>query len=69
MSIGFKGMMLAAQTLGTMGVDLFSNPELVSKAKEEFKTKLGDLDYKPLIGDRKPPLDFRKGLSKPEVVP
>ena len=69
MSIGFKGMMLAAQTLGTMGVDLFSNPELVSKAKEEFKTKLGDLDYKPLIGDRKPPLDFRKGLSKPEVMP
>lgn len=69
MSIGFKGMLLAAQTLGTMGVDLFTKPELITKAKEEFKEKLGNLEYKPLIGDRKPPLDFRKGLSKPEVMP
>ncbi|MFN4145156.1 MAG: amidohydrolase [Runella sp.] len=62
MSIGYKGMILAAKTLASTGVDLFTQPDLVVKAKEEFVKRLGDVKYVPLIGDRKPPLDYRKGL-------
>lgn len=62
MSIGYKGMLLASKTLASTGIDLFMQPDLVIKAKEEFVKRLGDVQYKPLIGDRKPPLDFRKGL-------
>jgi aminobenzoyl-glutamate utilization protein B len=64
MSIGFKGMMLAAQTMAQTGLDLIMQPELITKAKAEFKERLGDVVYKPLIGDRKPPLDFRVNQNK-----
>ncbi|MFS0752441.1 amidohydrolase [Oceanobacillus sp. 1P07AA] len=36
-SIGYKGMHLAAKTMALTLYDLFSNEELVAKAKEEFK--------------------------------
>ena len=39
------------------------NPTILVKAKEELMQKRGaDFQYKPLIGDRKPPLDYRKGM-------
>jgi aminobenzoyl-glutamate utilization protein B len=63
MSIGFKGMALAAKTIANTGIDLFMNPAVVIQAKEEFKKQLGDIKYKPLVGDGKPPLDFRKGMD------
>jgi aminobenzoyl-glutamate utilization protein B len=62
MSIGYKGMILAAKTLATMGVDLFTQPALITQAKAEFQQRLDGVKYVPLIGDRKPPLDYRKGL-------
>jgi aminobenzoyl-glutamate utilization protein B len=62
MSIGQKGMINAAKTLALTGVDLFNNPQLLQKAKDELSQRLGPgFTYKSLIGDRKPPLDFRKG--------
>jgi aminobenzoyl-glutamate utilization protein B len=64
MSIGFKGMMLAAQTMAHTGLDLILQPELITKAKTEFNDRLGGVVYKPLIGDRKPPLDFRVNQNK-----
>ena len=63
MSIGFKGMALAAKTIASTGIDLLTNPNLIIQAKEEFKKQLGDVVYKPLVGDDKPPLDFRKGMD------
>jgi len=37
---------------------------LVEKAKKELLEKMGvGFQYKSLIGDRKPPLDFRKGMQ------
>jgi aminobenzoyl-glutamate utilization protein B len=63
MSIGFKGMSLAAKTMATTGLDLLTNPNLIIQAQEEFKKQLGDTVYKPLVGDGKPPLDFRKGMD------
>ncbi|NRB51676.1 MAG: amidohydrolase [Saprospiraceae bacterium] len=64
MSIGFKGMMAASKTMALTGKDLILNPSLIQQAKEEFKERLGDLIYEPLIGNRKPPLDFRKEQNK-----
>lgn len=57
--IGIKGMLVAAKTLSYMAIDLFTNPSLVQKAKEEFKSSKGDYEYKPLLGDRKPALNYR----------
>ncbi|MFH6604917.1 amidohydrolase [Maribacter algicola] len=60
-SIGKKGMMVAAKTLTLTAIDLFKNPELVSKAKAEFIEARGaDFEYIPLLGDRAPALDYRK---------
>jgi aminobenzoyl-glutamate utilization protein B len=61
MSIGFKGMMVAAKTLATASIDLLMKPEIVDAAHREHEEARGpDFHYEPLLGDRKPPLDFRK---------
>ncbi len=58
--IGIKGMMVAAKTLTLMGIDLLTKPELVAQATEEFKKDRGEgFQYKALLGDRKPALDYR----------
>ena len=57
--IGIKGMMVAAKTMAFTAIDLFLNPALIIKAKEEFKEVKGDYKYKPLLGDRKPALNYR----------
>ena len=63
MSIGFKAMLNASKVLSMTGVDLFKNPEIIKKAKAELEQKRGaDFKYRALVGDRKPPLDYRKGL-------
>ena len=55
MSIGHKGMAYAAKAMGMTMVDLFENPKLVAKVKEEFKTRKGDEVYEPMI-DGPPPI-------------
>ena len=58
--IGNKGMMVAAKTMALTAVDLFSDKTLITKAKEEFNKKRGaDFKYIPLLGDRKPALNYR----------
>ena len=60
-SIGHKGMIIAAKTLAMTTVDLLQDPEMVARAQAEFQERRGaDFQYIPLIGDRKPPLDYRK---------
>ena len=61
MSIGHKGMMLAANVLAATARELYQNPELIDKAKAEFRERRGrDFIYRPLLGDREPPLDYRR---------
>lgn len=61
MSIGFKGAQNAAKTLTLMGIELFENEALRMEAKAEFDAFRGsDFVYEALLGDRKPPLDYRK---------
>ncbi len=57
--IGTKGMMIAAKTMAMTAIDLFLHPELIQKAKEEFKQSVGSYQYKALLGDRKPALNYR----------
>ena len=60
MSIGLKGMVVAAKTMALTAMDLFKQPEIIAKAKAEFENRRGpDFKYVPLLGDRKPPLDYR----------
>jgi aminobenzoyl-glutamate utilization protein B len=60
-SIGVKGMMVAAKTLALTAMDVFSNPRLVADATAEFRSRLpAGFQYRPLVGDRPPPLDYRK---------
>lgn len=57
--IGIKGMMVASKTMALTTIDLFTNPDLIKKAKAEFKQSIGDYQYKALLGDRKPALNYR----------
>jgi aminobenzoyl-glutamate utilization protein B len=57
--IGTKGMLVAAKTMALTAIDLFSKPTVIIKAKEEFIKSVGDYQYKPLLGDRKPALNYR----------
>ena len=60
MSIGMKGMLLSAKTLALTAYDFYTQPSLVKKAYEEFERSRGeDFEYIPLLGDRKPPLDYK----------
>ena len=61
MSIGHKGMMLAAKVIALSGNELFRDPTLIQSARAEFVKNRGvDFSYQPLLGDREPPLDYRK---------
>ncbi len=61
MSIGKKGMMVAAKTIALTAIDIYKNPSVTDKAKQELNSSRGaDFVYKSLLGDRKPPLDYRK---------
>lgn len=63
-SIGVKGMMVAAKTLTLTAIDIFNDPSVCGKAKEELLRRRGkDFKYEPLLGDREPPLDYRKGVE------
>ncbi len=57
--IGTKGMMVAAKTMALTAIDLFTNPTLIQQAKEEFTQSKGNYQYKPLLGNRKPALNYR----------
>ncbi len=60
MSIGKKGMMVAAKTLAGTVIDLFQQPETLKKAKEELEQRRGpNFKYESLLGNRKPALNYR----------
>lgn len=60
-SIGAKGMLVAAKTMALTAMDLFNDPAACAAAKAELERRRGaNFSYEPLIGARKPPLDYRK---------
>lgn len=61
MSIGQKGMIVAAKTLACTALDLYKNQSIIEKAKAEWLEKRGvNFKYEALLGNRKPALDYRK---------
>ncbi len=62
MSIGHKGVINAAKTIGMTATVLFQQTIIIENAKEELYKRRGSktFEYKSLAGDRKPPLDYRK---------
>ncbi|MGA2736044.1 MAG: peptidase dimerization domain-containing protein [Bryobacteraceae bacterium] len=60
MSIGQKGMLVAAKALAFTGADLFSNPQMIQDAKKDFARQMAGKTYKSEIpAGQKPPLDYR----------
>jgi len=60
MSIGQKGMLVAARSLAVTGADLFASPQLIAAAKDDFARKMAGKTYKSEIpAGQKPPLDYR----------
>ena len=60
MSIGHKGMMVAAKTMALTIMDCLVNPEMLKNAKLELLKRRGEsFKYEALLGDRNPPLDYR----------
>lgn len=60
-AIGIKGMLVAAKTMALTATDLFLQPGLLRAAREEFEQRRGaDFEYEALLGDREPPLDYRR---------
>lgn len=60
-TLGIKGAVAAAKALALMGADVFTQPQLIADAKAELAKSQGpDFRYKAMIGDRKPPLDYRR---------
>jgi aminobenzoyl-glutamate utilization protein B len=59
--IGEKGMTVAAKTLARAAATLFERPELLAEARAELERRRGEgFVYEPLLGDREPPLDYRR---------
>ena len=60
-TIGLKGTKLAVQVLSETAQEIYLDPKIAQKAKEELSINVGaDFKYVPLLGDREPPLDYRK---------
>jgi aminobenzoyl-glutamate utilization protein B len=60
MSIGQKGMIVAAKALAVTGADLFSDRQLVLDAKSDFRRQMEGKTYQSVIPTgQKPPLKYR----------
>ena len=60
MSIGRKGMVVAAKTIALTALDLFTKPEELRAAKANFDQRRAGYEYRSRIpADHKPPLNYR----------
>ena len=61
MSIGSRGMMVAAKTMALTAAELFTAPATIAAAKAEFDRERGpNYRYSTRLGTQKPALDYRK---------
>jgi aminobenzoyl-glutamate utilization protein B len=60
MTIGQKGMIVAAKAIAVTGADLFSDRRLVLDAKADFRRQMEGKTYQSVIpASQKPPLNYR----------
>lgn len=63
--IGRKGMNLAARVLAASAYDLFTQPEILKRARTEHDKMIGEHKYRSLmLPGQKPPLDYRLPAKK-----
>lgn len=68
-SIGVSGALVAAKTLAISGAELLLEPDQLRAAKAELEKSRGaSFRYEPLLGDRKPPLDYTDAPAKNKAV-
>ena len=61
MTIGQKGMVVAAKAMAAMAQDLFTKPQLVADAKADFVKQMQGKVYKSVIPEgTKPPVNYRE---------
>ncbi|MGC1204031.1 MAG: amidohydrolase [Flavobacteriaceae bacterium] len=60
MSIGHKGMIYSSKAMSMTMLDLFENPDMVTKVKAEYKERKGDEIYKAIIPEGPPPIPTSK---------
>ncbi|MFP2996540.1 amidohydrolase [Spongiivirga sp. MCCC 1A20706] len=56
MSIGHKGMIQASNALAMTMVDLYEDPKLLKRVKDEFKKRKGNTVYESIIPEGPPPV-------------
>ena len=56
MSIGHKGLVVAAKTLAATMVDLYEHPKALRDVRAEFERRRGDVVFKAYLPDGPPPL-------------
>ncbi|WP_374406952.1 amidohydrolase [Pelagerythrobacter sp.] len=60
-TIGYKGAQVAAKAMALAAIELYTNDGLREQARAEFDAARGEgYEYRSLLGDRDPPLDYRK---------
>ena len=60
MSIGRKGMAVAAKTLALSAIDLFTDPANIRAARASFEKRRTGVEYRSRVpADHKPPLNYR----------
>ena len=61
MTIGFRGANNASKTLALAAIEILQDADLRQAAIDEHRRNVGDgFHYEALLGDRPPPLDYRK---------
>jgi len=56
--IGHKSLIFAAKVMAATAIDLLTKEDILNKAKEEHRQRIGDKKYRsPIPPDHKPPLD------------
>ena len=61
MSIGQKGMVVAAKSMALTAADLFANQQLIAEAKADFQKQLKGKTYESMIPKgEKPPINYRE---------
>lgn len=60
MSIGTKGLLVAARTFYLAALELYKDSGLLRRVREEFEARRGkNFRFEPLMGNRQPPLGHR----------
>ena len=52
-------LLVASKTMALTAIDLLTQPNIIKTATEEFNKAKGNYNYKALLGDRKPALNYR----------